>query len=125
MAQIRADEITTILRQEIENYDRAIDVSEVGTIISVGDGIARIHGLEKVMSGELIEFAHGVSGIALNLEEDQVGAVLLGDFTELKEGEEVRRTGRIMSIPVGETMIGRVVDSLGRPIDDAGPIDTT
>src|SRR3954453_6563714 len=112
MAQIRADEITNILRQEIENYDRAIDVSEVGTIISVGDGIARIHGLDKVMSGELIEFSHGVSGIAMNLEEDQVGAVLLGEYTELKEGEEVRRTGRIMSIPVGEAMIGRVVDSL-------------
>jgi F-type H+-transporting ATPase subunit alpha len=125
MAQIRADEITSILRQEIENYERAVDVTEVGSVISVGDGIARIHGLEKVMAGELIEFPHGVSGIALNLEEDQVGAVLLGDYTELKEGEEVRRTGRIMSIPVGEAMIGRVVDSLGRPNDDGGPVDTT
>src|SRR5689334_15240362 len=125
MAQIRADEITRVLRDEIENYDTAVSVSETGFVISVGDGIARVHGLEKVMAGELIEFPHGVSGIALNLEEDQVGAVLLGDFTELKEGEEVRRTGRIMSIPVGEAMIGRVVDSLGRPIDDAGPVDTT
>ncbi|MBZ5585903.1 MAG: F0F1 ATP synthase subunit alpha, partial [Acidobacteriia bacterium] len=103
MAQIRADEITAILRQEIENYDRVIDVSETGSVISVGDGIARIHGLEKVMAGELIEFPHDVAGIAMNLEEDQVGAVLLGDFTEIKEGDEVRRTRRIMSAPVGET----------------------
>src|SRR5689334_25342001 len=124
MAQIRADEITTILRQEIENYERAIDVSEVGSVISVGDGIARIHGLEKVMAGELIEFPHGVSGIAMNLEEDQVGAVLLGDYTTIKEGNEVKRTGRIMSVPVGDALIGRVVNTLGEPIDDKGPIDT-
>jgi F-type H+-transporting ATPase subunit alpha len=124
MAQIRADEITTILRQEIENYDRAIDVSEVGSIISVGDGIARIHGLDKVMAGELIEFPHGVSGIAMNLEEDQVGAVLLGEYQRVREGDQVRRTGRIMSVPVGEAMIGRVVDALGRPIDGKGPIVT-
>jgi F-type H+-transporting ATPase subunit alpha len=124
MAQIRADEITSILRHEIENYDRAIDVSEVGTIMSVGDGIARIHGLDKVMAGELIEFDHDVSGIAMNLEEDQVGAVLLGEYQHIKEGEEVRRTGKIMSVPVGEAMIGRVVDALGRPIDGKGPIHT-
>src|ERR1043165_9009970 len=122
MAQIRADEITKLLRQDIENYERAIDVTEVGSVISVGDGIARIHGLEKVMSGELIEFPHNVSGIAMNLEEDQVGSVLLGDFTEIKEGDEVRRTGRIMSVPVGDAMIGRVVDALGNPIDGKGPI---
>jgi len=125
MAQIRADEITTLLRQEIENYEGAIDVSETGSVISLGDGIARIHGLEKVMAGELIEFPHNVSGIAMNLEEDQVGAVLLGDYTEIKEGDEVRRTGRIMSVPVGEAMIGRVVNALGQPIDDKGPIHTT
>ncbi len=125
MAQIRADEIERILRQEIENYDKAVEVAEVGSVISVGDGIARIYGLEKVMAGELIEFPHGVSGIALNLEEDQVGAVLLGDYTEIREGDEVRRTGRIMSVPVGEALIGRVVDSLGNPIDDKGPIATT
>src|SRR5580704_10325647 len=125
MAQIRADEITKILRQEIENYERAIDVSETGSVISVGDGIARIHGLEKVMAGELIEFPHGVAGIAMNLEEDQVGAVLLGEATEIKEGDEVRRTGRIMSVPVGEALIGRVVNALGKPIDDKGPIHTT
>src|ERR1041385_9031059 len=125
MAQIRADEITSILRQEIENYERAIDVSEVGSVISVGDGIARIHGLEKVMAGELIEFPHGVSGIAMNLEEDQVGSVLLGDYTEIKEGDEVRRTKRIMSVPVGDALIGRVVNSLGEPLDGKGPIQST
>src|ERR1051326_4405367 len=108
MAHIRADEITSILRQEIENYERAIDVTETGSVISVGDGIARIHGLEKVMAGELIEFPHEVSGIAMNLEEDQVGAVLLGDYTEIKEGGDVKRTGRIMSVPTGESLIGRV-----------------
>jgi F-type H+-transporting ATPase subunit alpha len=125
MAKIGADEITSILRQEIENYERAIDVSEVGSVISVGDGIARIHGLEKVMAGELIEFPHGVSGIAMNLEEDQVGSVLLGDYTEIKEGDEVKRTRRIMSVPVGEALIGRVVNALGQPIDGKGPIATT
>ncbi|MGO9966102.1 MAG: F0F1 ATP synthase subunit alpha [Bryobacteraceae bacterium] len=125
MAHIRADEISSILRQEIENYERAIDVAEVGSVISVGDGIARIHGLEKVMAGELIEFPHGVAGIAMNLEEDQVGSVLLGDYTEIKEGDEVRRTGRIMSVPVGDALIGRVVDALGQPIDGKGPIPTT
>src|SRR3954462_14916638 len=125
MAHIRADEITKILRQEIENYDRAIDVTEVGSVISLGDGIARIHGLEKVMAGELIEFPHNVSGIAMNLEEDQVGAVLLGEFAEIKEGDEVKRTGRIMSVPVGEALIGRVVNALGQPIDGKGPIQTT
>ncbi len=122
MAQIRADEITSILRQEIENYEHAIDVSEVGSVISVGDGIARIHGLDKVMAGELIEFPHDVAGIAMNLEEDQVGAVLLGDFTEIKEGDLVKRTRRIMSVPVGDALIGRVVDALGQPIDGKGPI---
>src|SRR6202046_3061468 len=122
MAQIRADEITTLLRQEIENYEGAIDVSEVGSVISIGDGIARIHGLEKVMSGELIEFPHNVAGIAMNLEEDQVGAVLLGDAVEIQEGDQVKRTGRIMSVPVGEAMIGRVVNALGVPIDGKGAI---
>ena len=122
MAQIRADEITKILRQEIENYERAIDVSEVGSVMSVGDGIARIHGLEKVMAGELIEFPKNVSGIAMNLEEDQVGAVLLGDYSVIREGDEVKRTSRIMSVPVGDALIGRVVDALGRPIDGKGPI---
>jgi F-type H+-transporting ATPase subunit alpha len=125
MAQIRADEIARVLREEIENYEGVVNVSETGSVISVGDGIARVHGLENVMAGELIEFTHGVSGIALNLEEDQVGAVLLGEFTDIVEGSEVRRTGRIMSVPVGKAMVGRVVDALGRPIDGKGPIDTT
>src|SRR6516164_4200142 len=125
MAQIRADEITNILRQEIENYEKAIDVTEIGSVISVGDGIARIHGLEKVMAGELIEFPHDVSGIAMNLEEDQVGTVLLGEYQEIKEGDEVRRTGKIMSVPVGEATIGRVVNALGEPIDGKGPIATS
>src|ERR1035437_4153336 len=125
MAKIRADEITSILRQEIENYEHAIDVAEVGSVISVGDGIARIHGLEKVMAGELIQFPHDVAGIALNLGEDQGGGGRLGDFTESKEGDEVRRTKRIMSVPVGEALLGRVVDALGVPIDGKGPINTT
>ncbi|HZO55566.1 MAG TPA: F0F1 ATP synthase subunit alpha, partial [Bryobacteraceae bacterium] len=125
MAQVRADEIARVLRQQIENYDAAVNVAEVGSVISVGDGIARVHGLEQVMAGEMIEFPHGVSGIALNLEEDQVGAVLLGEAHAIKEGDEVRRTGRIMSVPVGDALIGRVVDGLGKPIDGKGPIEAT
>ncbi len=122
MAQIKADEITKLIREQIENYESKVSVDEVGTIISLGDGIARIHGLDKVMSGELLEFSNNVSGLAMNLEEDQVGAVLMGDYTQLKEGEEVRRTGRIMAVPVGDMMIGRVVNALGEAIDDKGPI---
>ncbi len=124
MAQIQADEIARVLRSEIEHYEKAVNVSETGSVISVGDGIARIYGLEAVMAGEMVEFPHGVTGIALNLEEDQVGTVLLGEYQEIKEGDEVRRTGRIMSVPVGEAMIGRVVDALGKPIDGKGPIST-
>jgi F-type H+-transporting ATPase subunit alpha len=122
MAQIKADEITKLIREQIENYESKVSVDEVGTIISLGDGIARIHGLDKVMAGELLQFGHGVAGLAMNLEEDQVGAVLLGEFTEIKEGDEVKRTGTIMSVPVGEGMIGRVVNALGQPIDGKGPI---
>src|ERR1700720_1147405 len=122
MAQIRADEITSLLRQEIENYEQAIDVSETGSVISVGDGIARVHGLEKVMAGGVIGFSPDVSGIAMNLEEDQVGSVLLGDYAAIQEGDQVKRTGRIMSVPVGEAMIGRVVNALGVPIDGKGAI---
>ena len=124
MSQIRADEISRVLREEIENYQQAIDVAETGSVISVGDGIARVYGLENVMAGELIEFKGGVSGIALNLEEEDVGAVLLGNYEGIKEDDEVRRTGRIMSVPVGEGMIGRVVDALGLPIDGKGPIES-
>src|SRR5882672_8296381 len=125
MAQIQADEIARVLRGEIEHYEKAVNVSETGSVISVGDGIARVYGLENVMAGEMVEFPHGVTGIALNLEEDQVGAVLLGEYQEIKEGDEVRRTGRIMSVPVGEALIGRVVDGLGQPIDGKGPIATS
>jgi F-type H+/Na+-transporting ATPase subunit alpha len=125
MAQIKADEITQLLREQIANYDSKVQVDEVGTITSLGDGIARIHGLDKVMSGELLSFPHGIAGLALSLEEDQVGAVIMGDYTELREGDEVKRTGKILSVPVGDAMIGRVVNSLGQPIDDKGPIATT
>src|ERR1051326_895346 len=125
MAQIKADEITKLIREQIENYETRIAVDEVGTVISLGDGIARVHGLDKVMAGELLALPHGVAGIAMNLEEDQVGVVLLGEYTEIKEGDEVKRTGRIASVPVGEALIGRVVNALGQPIDDKGPINTT
>jgi F-type H+-transporting ATPase subunit alpha len=124
MAQIQANEITELLRQQIDNYEQRVQVDEVGTIITLGDGIARIHGLDKVMAGELIDFPHGISGLAMNLDEDQVGAVILGDYSELKEGDQVKRTGKIMSVPVGEALIGRVVNALGQPIDDKGPINT-
>ncbi len=124
MAQIKADEITKLIREQIDNYETKIAVDEVGTVMSVGDGIARVYGLEKVMAGELLEFPHGVAGLAMNLEEDQVGTVLLGDYTEIQEGDEVKRTGKIMSVPVGDAMIGRVVNGLGQPIDDKGPIAT-
>lgn len=122
MAQIKADEITKLIREQIENYESKVTVDEVGTILSLGDGIARVYGLDKVMAGELLDFGHGVAGIAMNLEEDQVGVVVLGDYTEVKEGDEVKRTGTIMSVPTGSGLIGRVVNSLGQPIDDKGPI---
>src|SRR5438093_3785215 len=122
--QIKADEIAQLLRQQIENYESKIAVDEVGTVITLGDGIARVHGLDKVMAGELLSFPHDLAGIAMNLEEDQVGVVLLGENTEIKEGDEVKRTGRIMSVPVGEALIGHVVNSLGQAIDDKGPIAT-
>src|SRR6202047_1089518 len=124
MAKIKADEISKILREQIENYEQTVSVDEVGSIISVGDGIARIHGLEKVMAGEMLAFPHNVFGIALNLEEEQVGAVLLGEYTELKEGDTVKRTNTIMSVPIGDALIGRVVSALGEEVDDKGPINT-
>jgi F-type H+/Na+-transporting ATPase subunit alpha len=125
MAQISADEISRLIRDQIENYESAIQVAEVGSVISVGDGVARLHGLERVMANEMLEFPHGVKGIALNLEEDQVGAVLLGDYAEIEEGDEVRRTGRIISVPVGDALIGRVVNALGEPLDGKGPVETS
>jgi F-type H+-transporting ATPase subunit alpha len=120
--EIKADEITAILKQQLASYEKAIDVAEVGTVLSVGDGIARIYGLDKVMAGELVDFGHDIFGLALNLEQDQVGVVLLGESQMVKEGQEVRRTRRIIQVPVGPGLVGRVVDALGRPIDDKGPI---
>jgi F-type H+-transporting ATPase subunit alpha len=120
--EIKAEEISKIIRAQIEDYSSTIEVSEVGSVMSVGDGIARVHGLEKVMSGELLEFPHGIAGMALNLEEDQVGSVLLGEASEIKEGDLVKRTKKIVSVPVSESMVGRVVDGLGQPIDGKGPI---
>src|SRR5437879_5733832 len=122
--EIKADEITKIIREQIAEYRGGVDVSEVGNVISVGDGIARVYGLEKAMAGELLEFPHGVMGLALNLEESQVGVVLLGDYTEIREGDQVRRTGRIMEVPVGEALVGRVVNALAQPIDGKGPVVT-
>ena len=124
MEPIKANEINEIIRRQIENFEAGVTVMEVGTVIKVGDGIAEIHGLEKVMAGELLEFPHEVRGLALNLEEDKVGAVLFGEFQKIKEGDLVKRTGRIMQVPVGQALVGRVVDALGNPIDDRGPIIT-
>ena len=124
MEPLKASEINEIIRKQIENFETGVTVTEVGTVIKIGDGIAEIHGLEKVMAGELLEFPHNVRGLALNLEEDKVGAVLFGDFQTIREGDLVKRTGRIMQVPVGEALVGRVVDVLGNPIDDGGPIIT-
>jgi F-type H+/Na+-transporting ATPase subunit alpha len=121
---IKADEISKIIREQIGSFAVDVDVAEVGSIISIGDGIARVHGVENAMAGEMLEFPKGVFGIALNLEEESVGAVLLGDFKEIKEGDPVKRTGRIISVPVGDEMLGRVVNALGQPIDGKGPITT-
>ena len=122
---IKSDEITKIIRDQIGDYTIDIDVAEVGTVVSVGDGIAQVHGIERAMATEMLEFPHGVFGLALNLEEQSVGAVLLGESREIKEGDTVKRTGRLMSVPVGEAMIGRVVNALGQPVDGKGPIATT
>jgi len=121
---IKADEISKIIREQIGSYAVDVDVAEVGSIVSIGDGIARVHGVENAMAGEMLEFPHGVFGIALNLEEESVGAVLLGEFRNIKEGDLVKRTGRIISVPVGEELLGRVVNALGQPIDGKGPIAT-
>jgi F-type H+/Na+-transporting ATPase subunit alpha len=123
--QIRVEEIAKLVREQLGDFHASVDMAEVGTVLSVGDGIARIHGLERCMAGELLELPHDVMAIALNLEEDSVGAVLLGDSDKIRERDEVRRTRRIMSVPVGEALIGRVVDALGRPLDGKGPIATT
>ncbi len=122
---LRPDEISSIIKEQIKNYQSKIQLSDVGTVITVGDGIANIHGLEQCMSGELLQFENGTYGMALNLEQDSVGAVLLGSDAEIKEGSTVKRTGEIMSVPVGEALLGRVVNALGQPIDGEGPIETT
>src|SRR5881397_593635 len=121
---LKAEEITEIIRQQLSGIGRGVDVSEVGTVTTVGDGIARVYGLDRVMAGELVQFPHDIAGLALNLEEDNVGVVLLGEASEIKEGDEVKRTGKIMSVPVGPALVGRVVNPLGIPIDGKGPVDT-
>ncbi|MBB6447182.1 F0F1 ATP synthase subunit alpha [Bacillus benzoevorans] len=122
---INAEEISALIKKQIENYQAEIQVSDVGTVIEIGDGIARAHGLDNAMAGELLEFSNGVMGLAQNLEENNVGIVILGPYSEIREGDEVRRTGRIMEVPVGEELIGRVVNPLGQPVDGLGPINTT
>src|SRR5919204_3428687 len=124
MAQIRTDEISSIIRQQIESFDVDLHVDEVGTVLEVGDGIARVHGLEKAMASEMVEFENGSFGLALNLEEDSIGIVILGDYYDIREGQTVKRTGRVLSVPAGEELIGRVVNPLSQPIDDKGPIET-
>ncbi|MEI6306123.1 MAG: F0F1 ATP synthase subunit alpha, partial [Deltaproteobacteria bacterium] len=123
--EIRAEEISEIIKKQIKEYGKEVEVSETGTIISIGDGIARIHGLAGAMAGELLEFPGGVSGMVLNLEEDNVGAAILGEFAEIKEGDTVKRTGRITEVPVGDALVGRVVNAIGQPIDGKGPINTS
>ncbi|MFC3772133.1 F0F1 ATP synthase subunit alpha [Paenibacillus sp. GCM10012303] len=122
---IRPEEISTLLKQQIEQYKSDIQVYDVGTVIQIGDGIARAHGLQNVMAGELLEFSNGVMGMALNLEEDNVGIVIMGPYTDIREGDQVKRTGRIMQVPVGEALLGRVVNPLGQPVDGKGPIETS
>src|SRR5690554_4199100 len=121
---INAEEISSLIKKQIENYESEIEVSEVGTVIEVGDGIARVHGLDNVMAGELVEFSNGVMGMSQNLEENNVGIIILGPYTDIREGDEVKRTGRIMEVPVGEELLGRVVNPLGQPIDGQGPINS-
>lgn len=125
MSAIRPEEISSLIKKQIENYKSDIQVVDVGTVITIGDGIARVHGLEKAMAGELLEFSNGVMGMVLNLEEDNVGVIILGPYTGIKEGDQVKRTGRIMEVPVGEALLGRVVNPLGQPLDGLGPIETT
>jgi F-type H+-transporting ATPase subunit alpha len=122
---IKADDITRIIREQLGSFSLDVDVAEVGAVVSVGDGIARVQGVDKAMSGEMLEFPNGLFGIALNLEEDSVGVVLLGEFDALKEGDQVKRTGRIISVPVGDAMLGRVVNALGQPVDGKGPVATS
>jgi F-type H+-transporting ATPase subunit alpha len=121
---IRADEISRVLKEQIKNYNKAIEVSETGSVLSVGDGVARVYGLEKAMAGELVEFPNNITGMVLNLEADSVGVVIFGNDRDIREGDTVKRTKKIVQVPVGEALLGRVVDALGNPIDGAGPINT-
>jgi len=125
MAEVKPDEVSAILRKQLSGFEKEIDVYDVGTVLQIGDGVARVYGLTKCMASELIEFPHGVVGLALNLEEDNVGCILFGDYTLVREGDEVKRTRRVASMPVGEAMMGRVIDPLGQPVDGKGPITTT
>lgn len=122
--KFKADEIATVIKQEISQYRTALDVAEVGRVLAVGDGVARVFGLSKAMAGEMLEFASGAIGTVFNLEESSIGAVVLGSFLDIKEGEEVRTTGRLLSVPVGDALVGRVVDPLARPLDAKGPIQS-
>ena len=119
--QLRAEEISEIIKKQIASYDKTVDVMETGSVLTVGDGIARIYGLEKVMAGELVEFAGGLMGMVLNLEEDNVGVAILGSDRTVREGDTVKRTGRIFDVPIGEELVGRVVNALGEPVDGRGP----
>ena len=123
--KIRAEEISNIIQQQIENFEKQTTQTEVGTVLEVGDGIARVYGLDNIVAGELVELPNNLQGMALNLEEDNVGVVLFGDDRNIKEGDEARRTERIAEVPVGDAMLGRVVDPLGQPIDGKGPIETS
>ncbi|HSP77390.1 MAG TPA: F0F1 ATP synthase subunit alpha, partial [Myxococcaceae bacterium] len=123
--EIRADEISRIIREQIKDYGKKVTVAETGTVLSVGDGIARIYGLEGALAGELVEFSSGVRGLVLNLEEDNVGVAIMGEFKDIREGDQVKRTGQIASVPVGKGLLGRVVDPLGQPLDGKGPIEST
>ncbi|HLA80607.1 MAG TPA: F0F1 ATP synthase subunit alpha, partial [Thermoleophilia bacterium] len=122
--KLRPEEITSVLKSRIKQYDAGIDIQEVGTVVMVGDGVARIQGLENAVASEMLELPHGVMGLVLNLEEDSIGAVLMGEDTLIKEGDQVKRTGKVIQVPVGEALLGRVVDPLGNPLDDRGPIAT-
>ena len=123
--KLRPEEITSILRQRIEEFDVETNLAEVGAVLQLGDGIARVHGLENCVALEMLELDHGVVGLAFNLEEDNVGVALFGEWDKIKEGDPVRRTGKVASVPVGEALLGRVVDPLGNPLDGHGPIDST
>src|SRR4051812_16794968 len=122
---IKPEEISSLIKEQIENYRAEVEVTDVGTVINVGDGIARVHGLLNAMAGELVEFSNGVMGMVLNLEENHAGIVILGPFQDIREGDQVKRTGRLMEVPVGEALLGRVVNPLGQPLDGKGPIETT